>query len=68
MFSKDAADMVHAATRGIPRLVNQLCDLSMLYACIAQREIVGPEHVNAVLSDGAFFAPGDEDERDDAEL
>ncbi len=68
MFNKDAAKLVHEATNGIPRLVNQLCDLSMLYACIAQREIVGPEHVKAVLADGAFFAPGSGDERGDAEL
>ena len=66
MFSREAADLVYDATGGIPRLVNQLCDLSMLYASIAEREIVGAHHVKAVLDDGAFFAPG-ADETDEPE-
>jgi type II secretory pathway predicted ATPase ExeA len=57
MFSREAADMVHEITGGTPRLVNQLCDLCMLYASISQREIVGVEHVNAVLKEGAYFTP-----------
>jgi len=57
MFSKEASDMVFDATGGIPRLVNQLCDICMLYASISKREIVGPEHVKSVLSDGAYFSP-----------
>jgi len=60
MFSREASDLVHASTNGVPRLVNQLCDLSMLYAAIAQREIVGKQHVDAVLADGAFFRPGED--------
>lgn len=57
MFSREASDMVHEITGGIPRLVNQLCDMCMLYASISQRETVGPEHVRAVLRDGAYFNP-----------
>ncbi|MEJ6404876.1 ExeA family protein [Yoonia sp. 2307UL14-13] len=68
MFSKKAAELVYEATKGIPRLVNQLCDLSMLYAFTARREIVGPEHVSAVLSDGAFFAPGTENPEDGPQI
>ncbi len=57
MFSRAASDRVHEITGGIPRLVNQLCDICMLYASISEREIVGVEHVEAVLRDGAYFTP-----------
>lgn len=57
MFSREASDMVHDITGGIPRLVNQLCDMCMLYASIAKRESVGPEQVRAVMKDGAYFSP-----------
>lgn len=57
MFSREASDLVHQVTGGIPRLVNQLCDMCMLYASIDKREIVGLDHVKAVLEDGAYFSP-----------
>lgn len=57
MFSREASDLVHETTGGIPRLVNQLCDIAMLYGSISKREIVGAEHVRAVLRDGAYFSP-----------
>lgn len=57
MFSREASNLVHETTGGIPRLVNQLCDMSMLYASISKRESVGIEHVKAVLKDGAYFNP-----------
>jgi type II secretory pathway predicted ATPase ExeA len=57
MFSREASDMVHEITGGTPRLVNQLCDICMLYAATSEREIVGVEHVKAVLRDGAYFTP-----------
>jgi len=69
MFSREASDLVHEITGGIPRLVNQLCDIAMLYGSISKREIVGIEHVKAVLKDGAYFSPmieaGDEPTSDD---
>lgn len=57
MFSREAAKLVHEITGGIPRLVNQLCDMCMLYASISQREIVSIDHVKSVLKDGAYFTP-----------
>ena len=32
IFSQAAAIVIHEATGGVPRLVNQLCDLAMVYA------------------------------------
>jgi len=66
IFSREASNLVHEITGGIPRLVNQLCDICMLYASISQREIVSVDHVNAVLKDGAYFAH-DREERNRAD-
>lgn len=58
VFSQSAAMVIHAATGGVPRLVNQLCDLSMLYAFEAGQETVTQSAVQQVLDDDVFFAGG----------
>ena len=57
-FSSEAIALIHAATRGVPRLVNQLCDLAMLYAFTAHRKRIQRRLVEQVLTDGVFFAGG----------
>jgi general secretion pathway protein A len=56
IFSPSAADMIHDYTGGIPRLVNQLCDLSMVYAYTKNHKRVLRLTVQQVLDDGVFFA------------
>ncbi|WP_114965371.1 ExeA family protein [Alkalilacustris brevis] len=58
LFSRQAADLVQEATNGVPRLVNQLCDLSMTYAFSAGQRRVRRATVMQVLDDGVFFAGG----------
>jgi type II secretory pathway predicted ATPase ExeA len=58
IFSAAAAAMVHAETGGVPRLVNQLCDLAMVYAYAKGDYSVDPETVKQILDDGVFFAGG----------
>ncbi len=55
-FSPAATDLIFEATGGIPRLVNQLCDLSMVYAFTRGLQGVVRNTVEMVLNDGAFFA------------
>lgn len=54
-FSKAATDLVHAATGGVPRLVNQLCDLAMVYACTKNSARIMRGTVQNVLDEGVFF-------------
>ncbi len=54
-FTPEACDVVHAATQGVPRLINQLCDFAMLYAWSANAALVTDETVESVLADGVFF-------------
>ena len=58
VFSRPAAELVQMATAGIPRLINQLCDLSLTYAFSAGLSAVRRETVLQVLDDGVFFAGG----------
>ncbi len=56
MFSRAATDLIYEMTGGVPRLVNQLCDLSMVYAFTRGNKSVVGHTVQKVLDDGAFFA------------
>ena len=54
-FTTDACNMIHEATGGIPRLVNQLCEFALLYAWSAEVEVIDENVVKQVLDDGVFF-------------
>jgi general secretion pathway protein A len=56
VFSPAAVRLIFDATRGVPRLVNQLCDLALVYAFSKGRQSVSRAIVQNVLNDGAFFA------------
>ncbi len=58
VFSLSAAYLVHEATGGVPRLVNQLCDLAMVYAYSRGETRVMRLTVQQVLDDGVFFGGG----------
>lgn len=54
-FSTEACDLIYAATAGVPRLVNQLCEFAMLYAWSEEVHLVTSQTVNSVLEDNVFF-------------
>lgn len=55
IFSKEACLMIAHSARGIPRLVNQLADYSLVYAASDDQAEVTEETVRNVLKDGVFF-------------
>ncbi|MGB0661711.1 MAG: ExeA family protein [Mangrovicoccus sp.] len=55
-FSMEAMDRIFDLTDGVPRLVNQLCDLCLVYAFSAESHIVDAETVEAVVEDQVFFS------------
>ena len=55
VFDADACDAIFAATGGVPRLVNLLCDLCLVYAYSAGMDHVTALTVEVVLDDGVFF-------------
>lgn len=58
IFPEKASHLVYQATGGVPRLVNQLCDLAMVYAFTKGQKTVTETTVQQVLDDGAFFGAG----------
>ncbi len=58
IFEDAACAAIHEQAGGIPRLINQLCDLCMVYAFANGQHVIGAETVRHVLEDGVFFAGG----------
>lgn len=54
-FTAEAIDLVHKHSHGIPRLVNKLCDFSMVYAATEERRVVDAAIIEEVLDDGIFL-------------
>lgn len=54
-FSSDAVHRVFELSQGIPRLVNQICDLGLVYAFSAEEHVVTADTINSVVKDGVFF-------------
>jgi general secretion pathway protein A len=56
IFTSSAIALIYELTKGVPRLVNQLCDLSLVYACTRGRQTVTKATVRQVIADGVFFS------------
>jgi len=57
-FTPEAVERVHALTGGIPRLINQLCDLGLVYAFSSDEAQVTRSTIEGILADGVFFGAG----------
>jgi type II secretory pathway predicted ATPase ExeA len=51
IFSPKAIEFIHASSGGIPRLINQLCDLSLVYAFADGHQAVSASLVAKALDD-----------------
>lgn len=60
-FDPGALETILAHTGGVPRRINQLCDLSLVYAWSDEHSPVSQADVTAVLEDGIFFADPDKE-------
>jgi general secretion pathway protein A len=66
IFNADALDLIHEKSGGVPRLVNRLCDLALVYAFTAGRKLVNRKIVEEVIKDGAFLPVATDNSKDDA--
>lgn len=66
-FTRQACERVWEVSKGIPRLVNQICDFSMVYAASNDEKLILASVVDQVVKDGLFFAgyDGEESRRHD---
>jgi type II secretory pathway predicted ATPase ExeA len=51
LFLPDAMEAVYARTKGIPRLINQLCDMALVYAFADRRRTIDATLVAQVIRD-----------------
>jgi type II secretory pathway predicted ATPase ExeA len=51
VFSPEAVELVHEHSRGVPRLINQMCDFALLYAFADGRSCVDAELMRQVVRD-----------------
>ena len=50
-FTPEALEAVHRHARGIPRLINTLCDNALLEGFLIKRDRIDPEVVHGVARD-----------------
>ncbi len=51
MFSSDAVERIHQATMGIPRLVNIVCERSLLIGYVEEIQVLRDSHVDQAVAD-----------------
>jgi general secretion pathway protein A len=55
VFNDDTIKKIYENTEGIPRKINNLCDLSLLVGFSTKEKLISPEIVENIISDGAIF-------------
>jgi hypothetical protein len=58
IFRQSAIRYIHKITGGVPRLINQMCDLSLVYAFAEQRDRVDAVVVAQVMQDRKIAREG----------
>lgn len=56
-IAPEAVARVHAESEGVPRVINKICDLALVYASAADRRVVGPELIDELIADGLVLRP-----------
>jgi type II secretory pathway predicted ATPase ExeA len=51
LFEPTAVDLIHAYSRGVPRLINVLCDTALVYAFGSQTPVIGAQLIRQVIED-----------------
>ena len=51
LFTPEALSLIHAYSRGIPRLINVICDNSLFESFLVKKEIADAEIVESVATD-----------------
>ena len=54
-FTEDAIVLVHRESKGIPRMVNKICDLGLVYASSADEKVVSAATIQELIDDGLIL-------------
>lgn len=67
-FSVFAMKAIYEETRGVPRLINKLCDMAMVYAASVERPGVGVDLIRELLDDGLFIKTREDEDAEPGDL
>lgn len=56
-FTPEAIHHIHEESEGIPRMINKLCDLALVYASSAGEDKVGVGTIKELIQDGLILKP-----------
>lgn len=56
-FTAEATRHIHEESEGIPRVINKLCDLALVYAASAEESRVGISTIKELIRDGLILKP-----------
>ena len=51
IFTVEASDVVYSASRGLPRVINQICDYALVFAYVEEASVVDAELVRQVVAE-----------------
>jgi general secretion pathway protein A len=54
-FTRNASAALYAASSGCPRVINTLCDQSILMLCDSRKKVVDEKMLKRIIEDGAFL-------------
>ena len=55
VFNPEAMQRIYEITEGVPRKINNLCDLSLLIGFTKKGQLIDPQIIEEIMSDGALF-------------
>ncbi len=55
LFSRQAIDLIYERSNGMPRSINNLCDLALLVGFGGKHKVISSEIIRDIIDDGAVF-------------
>ena len=55
VFSREAMEAIYEKTKGVPRKINNLCDLSLLIGYSKNEKEIKPEIIESIVNDGTLL-------------
>ena len=55
-----ACARIHAEARGVPRMINKIADLALVYGAAADRRVVGADIIDELIRDGLILTAAPE--------
>ena len=51
---------IHAEARGVPRMINKIADLALVYGAAADRHVIGADIIDELMRDGLILTAAPE--------